>query len=117
MGPSWDQVAPKSKNVDISLVLIGFLRHQVGTKSSPARSWGTKWEPSGHQMGIKWDQVGTMWGPSGTKWGPSGTECGSDGTKWGPKRKNVDFSLVLKGKMGDQVGTKLGPKAKMLIFH
>ena len=26
-GPSWDQVGPKSKNVDISLVLIGFLKY------------------------------------------------------------------------------------------
>ena len=32
-GPSWDQVGPKSKNVDISLVLQGFLKYHWSTKS------------------------------------------------------------------------------------
>ena len=32
-GPSWDQVGPKSKNVDISMVLIGFLKYHWSTKS------------------------------------------------------------------------------------
>ena len=96
------QVDARSKNVDFSIVLIGFLGHQVGTE----------WAPKAKMLIL--DPSKTP--PRRPKTPQDGPRRSQDTPKTPPKpklQKSIGFKIFFwSPRLSHQV-----PKAKMLIFH